>query len=253
MTTELRTMSRAQSIVRHRSVAETQGVLAIVGGAFVLTVAITLLASIFVDVRISGWDLPAGLSRWYAGGVGVYLTAVFLPLYVAHGRTRREFLAAAPVVVAVVAVLLSATVTLGYVLESVLYGVAGWPQGLTGWSEPLVSEIDASVTTFVTIGSRHLLLMTVWLVGGALAGAAFYRQTSLGLATIPLLLVVAGVTEAAVGGGTLPQLVRAADAVGIGEVGSLMSAVTISGLCVALCGALTWALARDQPLRTHDR
>ena len=51
-----------------------------------------------------------------------------LPVYVAHGRTRHEFLRAMTVFVPVAAAMVAALLTLGLALEAVLYRVMDWPQ-----------------------------------------------------------------------------------------------------------------------------
>jgi hypothetical protein len=57
-----------------------------------------LVVTIGIDLRTtiaqSVWDPAVSVVRWFALGYGVYLVYRLLPGYVAHGRTRHEFLGA---------------------------------------------------------------------------------------------------------------------------------------------------------------
>ena len=54
----------------------------------VLIIGIDLLGTVTRSV----WDPAVSMVRWFALGYGAYLINRLLPVYVAHGRTRREFL-----------------------------------------------------------------------------------------------------------------------------------------------------------------
>jgi hypothetical protein len=56
-------------------------------------VALTFALDLRVDLDRSVWDPAVSVARWFALGYGVYLVNRLLPVFVAHGRTRREFAA----------------------------------------------------------------------------------------------------------------------------------------------------------------
>lgn len=100
------------------------------GALLVLTFAIDLRATITESV----WDPAVSVVRWFALGYGVYLSNRLLPLYVAAGRTRREFLGSVAQFLVGAGAVLAALLTLGLALEGVLYRVMGWIRGVvTGY------------------------------------------------------------------------------------------------------------------------
>src|SRR5690625_4632811 len=69
-----------------------------IGAALVLWAAFTVLVFLIItivnlfgaNITMSGWEIGSQVSRWFVGGIGVYYTSVYLPLFVTHGWTRRE-------------------------------------------------------------------------------------------------------------------------------------------------------------------
>ncbi|MGH3392096.1 MAG: hypothetical protein ACRDOO_24750, partial [Actinomadura sp.] len=110
--------------------ANTFFALLVWAGYFVVVTAITVGIAVFGTLSQSVWEQATQLPRWYALFVGVALVREYLPLYIAHGQTRRQFAAQAAVTVALLAPFLSVLLVVGYLLEKVLYGLAGWPQTL---------------------------------------------------------------------------------------------------------------------------
>ncbi len=92
--------------------------------------AILFVVASFRPIDVSGWEIASQPPRWFVAAMGVYLTAVYLPLYIAHGFTRRESARQLAVAAAGTVVLLAALMTLGYAIERVVYRRAGWPQVL---------------------------------------------------------------------------------------------------------------------------
>ena len=206
------------------------------------------VVALFTSIRISAWEQAAQIPRWFAAGSGVYLTYYHLPLYVAHGYTRREYTTQVPVVVAAFAAVLAALMTLGYLIETFVYGVAGWTQALT--RAHLFDVPDQVPIVF----AEFLLAFLVWTVIGALVGAGFYRNGGLGLLLIPVGLLLLGVTEYALGDGFGPMpfgflrsLLRPLAGI---DPGSLAGAATISLGVLVGTAAMTWAVVRDIPVRT---
>lgn len=162
------TPQRVRAILRQRVAADVFG-LPVVWGLLVAGVAL-LVGGVALfrpgTIDVSGWEQAAQLARWYAGAVGVYVTAVYLPLYVAHGYTRREFAAQAPAFIAAWAAAFALLMTAGFALETLAYRVFGWTQALTG------THLYASPTEYPLVFTEFLLVGPAWTVGGAMLGAA---------------------------------------------------------------------------------
>ena len=92
-------------------------------------------------------------------------------------------------------------------------------------------------------------MMLVWVAGGALIGAAFYRDGALGGLMIAVGIVAAGLTGwvlgSAQGWGPGQLLYRLLDA---DAPPVLLSVLAVLGIVAGLL-ALTWRLARDIPLK----
>ncbi|HEX8005202.1 MAG TPA: hypothetical protein VF482_02100 [Trebonia sp.] len=212
-------------------------------GYLVVIVLITVGIAVFGQVRGSVWEPAAQLPRLYVLFTGVSLVREYLPMYIAHGQTRRQFGGQAAITIALFAPFMAALMAAGYLLENGFHALAGWPQGL---ARP---HLFASTGQLPLIFSEYLIEYLAWAVAGALIGAGFYRWQGGGLLTIPvgiaMVLVAAGAT------GTelripfvsrhfgfqvdLPQNLPLTFAVGLG--------VFLVGL------ALTWPIIRDVPLR----
>ncbi|GAA2895574.1 hypothetical protein GCM10010517_60370 [Streptosporangium fragile] len=213
--------------------------------AFCVVVAlVAAVVALFGSLTQSAWEAAAQLPRWFALFVGVGLVREYLPMYIALGQTRRQFGTQAAVTAALYAPFLAALMTVGYLLESVLYGWADLSQRLGRvhlFTEP---------TQVPVVFLEHLIEFLAWLVAGGFMAAAFYRWQGGGILSVPLgvgLILLGGValgTEL-----SLPFIRRIA----FSDPGSLTVTVGI-GLGVFLLGlALTWAIIRDVPLRNTAR
>jgi hypothetical protein len=210
-------------------------------GFVVIVGLITVGFGIFATVSRSAWELAASLPRWYALFVGVTLVYEFLPLYLGHGQTRRQFAAQAGVTVGLLAPLFAALLVVGYLLEALLYNLAGWPQTLNR------EHLFSSPTQVPLVFAEHLVQFLAWLAAGALIGAGFYRWRAGGLLTVPVGLVLVLLAESAIGSRApwignrlsldLPQSPGLALALGLGTI--------VVGL------ALSWSVVRDVPLRNR--
>jgi hypothetical protein len=205
----------------------------------VLVLAIIVGVAVMGTITRSVWDPAVTVVRWFALGYGAYLIYRLLPVYVANGRTRREFLSSVPLFLVVSAAALAALLTLGFALEAVLYRAMDWPHQVS--QENLFTSPDDYPLIFLS----YLAMLLVWTTIGLFLGAGFYRSGGWELVVLALGLVLVVVTGWAVGFSGLPF-------VGITtEVADLPLAGTI-GLCLAglLAGAaMTWALVRDIPIR----
>ena len=60
---------------------------------WVLVTLITVGLGLTGRLTQSAWEVAAQLANWYALFVGVALIHEYMPLYLGHGRTRRQFAA----------------------------------------------------------------------------------------------------------------------------------------------------------------
>ena len=238
----------AWTIARHRMRIDVPGA-AVLWLLFAAGVAALVAGvAIFGTIAISGWEQASGVPRWYMGITGVYLTWSSLPLYVAHGHTRREFAVQAPVAIAATTTVVALLMTMGYAIETAVYRAAGWPQTLT--REHLFDTPDQLLLVF----TEFWLVFAVWCLAGALLGAGFYRnQGSLGLLMLPVALLMVGIIEYTVGDGigSMPfGFVQAVlQPLATLDPGSVATAVAIWSGVMVTGGTLTWAVIRDMPLR----
>lgn len=236
-------------VLRHRLRVDGLGV-PIIGGGFLLSVLLlTGTVSMFTDIRISGWGVGTQLVRWFVGAIGVYLTAIYLPLYVAHGRTRRDTAVDSALFAGIYVALVAVLVAVGFAIEGLVYRIADWPQTLDH-----VHLFDAPDQYHLVL-LEFAVVLAVWVAAGAMLGAGFYRHGGLGMALIPVGLAAVPVTEAGTGPGTAgpffygspPPLL---DAVGLSSgPASPLAAVVTSLLVCAVLGAVTWPIVRDVPIR----
>lgn len=190
-------------------------------------------------VTVSGWDRVYGLYRLVAVCYGYHLARRVLPVHVAHGQTRRGFLAQGGLFVGVLAALLAGLVTSGYWLEGVLYRAAGWPQAISA------DRMFDTGTEYGAIVVSWFLLLLGWTLAGAVLGAGFGRSADAGVAgVVGAAGVLLLVTLASHGIPFLADPVLPDD--------SLAVSVLVAGAAVLAGLSLTWAVARDTPLRPAD-
>jgi hypothetical protein len=207
--------------------------------------AAVLVLTIGIDLRTtitqSVWDPAATIVRWFALGYGVYFVHRMLPVYVAHGRTRHEFLRSIAMFVLVAAAMVAALLTLGFALESVLYRVMDWPQQVA--AERLFDSPSQYPLIFLT----YWAMLVIWTTVGLLPGAGFYRSEGRELQVILLAVAMVLVTGYGIGFNGLPFVGAVVDVADVPLAGTL--ALCLAGLLPG--AAATWALVRDIPIRNR--
>ncbi|MEU4537026.1 hypothetical protein AB0G15_19370 [Streptosporangium sp. NPDC023825] len=212
-------------------------------GFYVLIVLITVGVTMFGTLDISVWEAATQLPRWLVLFIGVSLMREFLPLYIAHGQTRRQFGAQAAVTVTLYAPAFSALITLGYLLEALLYNLLDRPQTLMN------THLFSSPTQVPLIFAEYLVQGLAWVVAGALMGAAFYRWQAGGLLSLPFGVALVVLGESAIGGNL--RLPFFTSALGFDLTPSVTTALGAGLACLLLGLAMTWPLIRDVPLRNR--
>lgn len=194
--------------------------------AFVFALVVTFVVSAFRDVEISAWNVVTSqIARWFMFWMGIYVIHNVLPIAVAHGRTRREFLVAATGFFVVFAAVMAAIAWFGFVVEGGIYGLMDW-------------RADEHGSTWA-----YFLMFLVWTAVGAFVAAAFDRFSAGGIFSLPIGLVLVVFAGARVpGSGNLPFIRNIPVLLGAGWY-----LVSLAAFLLAVAG--TWAIARDMPLR----
>jgi hypothetical protein len=231
----------AGHLYRKLSLDATQLLLWVVALAFLIQAGV----AIFVDITTSGWEIGLSITHWLLLGYGAWAAYRIVPLYVAHGLTRREFLRHLPGWVLVTAAL-AAVVTAGaYVVERGIYQLMDWPH------EVAPSVLWSSPTQFHLVALEHLFLHSTWLIVGVFLGAAFYRDGLLGTVCLAPAFVIL-----AVEGGTFGS------ERGAQPFGFLMHVVDpdlppplhilVWAAALGIGFAISYAVIRDLPVRTRS-
>lgn len=215
---------------------------ALLWSGYVVVVGLVLAAMALLGaVSGSVWDPAAQLLRWYALAVSAWSFAVCLPLHVAHGRTRREFLARSCRFAVLMSGLLALLTATGYLLEMLVYRHAGWPQTFAD-TRPFGSPMDLPALLF-----GPWLGLLCWSTAGALVGAAFHRDALMGLGAVPPALALATTSKVATGGDPMPFVDRFVDPFDP----YLPHAALVCALACAAALALIWLLVREVPVRSR--
>jgi hypothetical protein len=199
----------------------------------------------------SVWEPAARIPRWFAAAIGASFSWSSLPLYLAHGYTRREFATQMPVFIAGFAATLAVLMTVGFAIETLVFRAAGLPSVLS------TPHLFTSPGQLPLVFLEFVLLLPVWTVSGALLGAAFARNRGLGALLVPAALVMVTLPEFAAGPGNLvppvfglgPLMARFLAVFGRPDP-SLPAALAACVGVFALGMAGVWALIRDIPVRT---
>lgn len=213
-------------IFRHLTVSLVAFCVIVAAAVFAFVLVVTFVVSAFRGVEISGWNVVTSqVARWFLFGVGVYVIHNLLPIAVAHGRTRREFLLASFGFSVVLAFVMALLGWLGFVVEGGIYSLMDWQ----------ADEHGSPVAYF--------LMFLVWCAVGMFCAAAFDRFSLGGIFSVPVGLVLVVVTTVGIpGSGNLPFIRDIPVLLGSGR-----HLVSVVAFLVALAG--TWAIARDMPIR----
>lgn len=223
---------------------EDQIVLAAI--AWVLTVvatfAIVLVVDRFFDVSISAWEIAVSVAHWYVGIICGWLMYVHVPLFVANGKTRRDATIETGITIGVVAVWVSFLMSVGYLIEELVYVWRGWSGSIDS------DHLFSSRTDFGLILLENLLAFLVWAAVGSFVGISLYRSQNAGwLSLLPgaLVLGLTGSFDRTDGGffGIVTRFIPIAD------IASPVNATLISLVGAALAGGAAWLVARDMSLR----
>lgn len=246
MTTQQRSTPHSIPRFPRHLLDELVGFSALLWPAVVAVVAVAILGvNYWGNVTMSGWDIAIQAVRWFTLFIGVHVGWSALPLYLAHGVTRREFWWQAVMFVPAYSAAIALMVSVTFIAEAGLYTLGGWQQEMQAhhlydspWQVHL-TFLQAFITT------------TVWTAGGLFIAAAWYRADWLGGAA-----VVIGIVFAAISGSTLTgdwgpfSGVREA-LLGEGVIGGYVG-VAVHFILAVLLAWLTWLVMRDVAMRPKE-
>ncbi|TDD95800.1 hypothetical protein [Jiangella asiatica] len=162
----------------------------------IIAIAFAVIGAIVVSVRDpstteSVWENSAYATRYFPLSQGIMLTAVYLPVAVASGLTRRTFGYAATIGVIGISGIMAVFEAAGYLVEY--------------WAFDLTGDVPTYATPHLFEHGYQFWISVpeVWIVvagnvaAGWLIGSAYYRWGWLGpTLALPLLIIPALVVEA---------------------------------------------------------
>ncbi|MEV0156035.1 hypothetical protein AB0H57_20175 [Micromonospora sp. NPDC050686] len=161
-----------------------------------LIVAIVVTATALSgDVTESLWlNTGSTQPRYFLLAIGVMLVALHLPVYVAHGTTRRLFVLVGAAFALAISAAFAVGIMIGFGLERTVFG----------WLGVLDQLIDPYPVQSLGDGLRGILSLTllslVYLCCGWLIGSIYYRYGAwTGTLMIPVAALPLFVTEAGLG------------------------------------------------------
>ncbi|MFS8520193.1 MAG: hypothetical protein FWJ87_02110 [Micromonosporaceae bacterium] len=190
--------------------------------------------------EVSAWELGGTSIRWMLFVLGVTVTPLYLPTYVAHGVTRRRFTVAATLAGGGLAVSAAVYLAAGLVVERVLSAAIG-----AGEAQLINSHLFDSASQVHLVVVEYVLAFLAYLVTGWLLGSVYYRFGGWrGTLLAPLALLPLAAVEALIA--TVDEL---AGLLGAGPGAAVPLAAGL-GLAAVTAGLLTVRVTvRDVPLR----
>lgn len=190
----------------------------------------------------SVWEYAGQPARWMLFVIGIVITPMVLPVYVANGVTRRTVTAAAGTAGGLLSLAIAGYLAIGLLVERAIFDATGR------------QHTFADSHLFTTPGQVHLVVLqytlvgAAYLAGGWLIGSGYYRFGGwTGTAILPLAVLPMVAMDLALGTGQLPvpvlREVRGdADLPVVGAIG--LAAAVLVAAAVAIR-----ALTRTVPLQ----
>jgi hypothetical protein len=210
---------------------------------FALTVLCVIIGINYFSgsLNYSVWETASQAVPWYCAIMtGRVLYQVF-PMFVAHGRTRRNAAIEAGISSAILAAVAAMLTVVGYLLELALYRSNDWSTNLE--EDHLYSRHSQIGTIFL----ESILIYLVWAGMGAFVGATLYRFGSIGwfsvlpAAAVASLVGIFWATDS-------PFFSEALDRFRPEFAGTIPMAIVSSLIGVTIFSGFIWAVVRDVPI-----
>jgi hypothetical protein len=111
----------------------------------------------------------SGAIKVYLLVIGILLTPMYLPVFVANGTTRCDFTRGSLAYGAIAATASALVIYLGYAVEGVIYRVNGWTHA-TGMGHLFLSPNEPAAVLV-----EYALLCLAYFLSGWLIGSGYYR------------------------------------------------------------------------------
>lgn len=214
------------------------------GVLLAVSYAITGGIAYFSDVDTSVWEQSSNAAMWYMAVICGWVCYTVVPMFIANGKTRRDTGIEAAIFTALLTVAVSLMVTAGYLIEYLVYGIAGWPRRLSG-SHLFDSHLDIGM-----IALENLLILIVRGAVGAFVGLSAYRWDGSGwlaLAPASVLIGIIGAVTRDFSGPAAFVIVRIIEP----DTPSIWLALTASLISLGVSIATGWWALRAMPLRNR--
>lgn len=153
-------------------------------GAVVLCTVVLFTVSRFAEVSLSGMQFVHQAALWFQFATAINVVAVYLPVHIAAGTTRRSFLRGSLVAAGAIAVGYAVVLALLLVIEGQIYGALGWFHG--GNYDPSATVLATGVWPYL---AGTILIFAAGTISGLLVGATYYRWGAIrGTLCLPLML-----------------------------------------------------------------
>lgn len=212
------------------------------GGSFVFAMVTVFVVSMFTDIRISAWGIVGSIAPWYIAIMAGWIVYIQIPLFVAHGRTRkqgfREWRNTGLGLVSLGAILMA----VGFILERVIYDLANF--SISAENEEFFSGAnDLHIVLF-----QYLLTFAVWFALGGFVGGSLYRSEDWGWVSIPIAIIIASLAGLwnHTSGGFFAFSRRIIPGI---NTESVFLDIGLSAIAVAVGVWIVWKLTHDMPLR----
>lgn len=143
--------------------------------------AVAFVAILAIIARVDGeldsslWQgVGASWQRYVIFAAGVTTLPSLLAMFVSNGLTRAQLSASSTVSMVIVAAAGTTFVIAGYLVESLVFGSAGWPH-VVDQGDAVSSGFDLAV-----VALRFAVLFCLWFSAGWLIGTGFYRYGVVG-------------------------------------------------------------------------
>ncbi|WFE30214.1 hypothetical protein O7623_13940 [Solwaraspora sp. WMMD791] len=201
------------------------------------------LTSRLGTIEVSMWEnIGLQAPRWFTFVFGITAVGAYLPVFVAHGVTRRDALVGAWGFLLPYAVGFAAVTTIGFGVEYLTFDALGLLGGLT---EPYpVDSAGGAAAIWLEFG----LINLAYTAAGVLCAIA-YHVLSPWWATLllPVVLLPAFVVE--IGFRTEWAGVVLGRLLGLGDEGHLGTGSVVAVATLLVACAVTWVLIRRLPLK----
>ena len=207
-----------------------------------MVVSAAILAGVALWGRVdqSIWHhVATQVPRWFVLGLGVDAITTYLRLNLAHGRTRRDFLRQLWPYVAGLAVAIAVMITVAYQIERGAFAMFGWDH------RPAFPTLFRDTGNIPGLFGVFTLMLLVWSIAGVMIAAGFTRNTMLGIATLPVGLLIVAPSEVLVGLNGVPLFDRLTEPLQV----PLLTAVAVCVGGAVLGCVVTWGIVRDIPVR----